>query len=167
MSSSRRGRLGSARSRTRRVFGQVTAYVVIGAFAAVFIALAVINTIDAQEPVIWGTFTEEYCQETRRGCSSIGTWVSDDQTVTKTDIRLDGWVEPGGAIRAAYQPTGIISDADNHIVHAAGWMSIGPYFPWVAAAGTVIWGLVKAVQWGHLKVPAVDVPARKRGRRSL
>ncbi|GAA1059019.1 hypothetical protein [Agromyces bracchium] len=141
-------------------------YVVIGAFAVVFLTLAVINTIDAREPVIWGTFTEEYCQETRRGCSSIGTWVSDDQTITKTDIRLDGWVEPGGSISAGYQPTGIISDADNHIVHAVGWMSIGPHLTWVAAMAAVIWGLVKAFQWGHLSVPRIAVSAWKKWRHS-
>ena len=141
-------------------------YVVIGAFTVVFLALAVINTIDAQEPVIWGKFTEEYCHETRRGCSSFGTWVSDDQTITMTEIRLDGSVEPGGSIRAGYQPTGIISDTDNHIVHAAGWMSVGPYFPWVAATAGITWGLVKAIQWGHLKLPTLGTPARKTGQRS-
>jgi hypothetical protein len=137
----------------------------IGAFTAIFLVFAVINTVDAREPVIWGTFTEEHCQETRRGCSSIGTWVSDDRTITKTDIRLDGGVAPGGSIRAGYQPTGIISDADNHIVHAAGWMTIGPFFPWLAALGTALWGLTKAFQWGHLKLPAGVIPTGKGRRR--
>lgn len=133
----------------------------IGTFALLFLALGVIGSVDAQEPVVWGTFTEEYCQETRRGCSSIGTWVSDDRTITETEIRVDGWVEPGGSVRAGYQPTGIISDADNRIVHAAGWMSVGPFVPWVLALGMIIWGLMKAAAWGHLEhLPFVGAAGR-------
>ncbi|MFF2272858.1 hypothetical protein ACFVTX_11325 [Agromyces sp. NPDC058136] len=132
----------------------------IGGFAAVFLTLAVINLLDAQEPVVWGTFTEEYCESTRRGCSSVGTWVSDDGRVTETDIRLDGWVEPGGSVRAGLRPSGIM-DSGNDIVHAAGWIDIGPHVvPLAAALGTIIWGLMKALEWGHLRLPKYFVPER-------
>lgn len=134
----------------------------MGGFVTVFLTLGVIKTIDNAEPVIWGTFTEEYCHETRQGCSSIGTWESFDGTIRKTDIRLDGAVEPGGSVRAGYRPTGIMNDEDNNIVHTPGWIDASPTVSFLAAAGIAGYGLFKALEWEHLKVPALRFPPGRR-----
>jgi hypothetical protein len=93
--------------------------------------LGVASAIDAKEPVYWGTFTQTHCDWARYGCRSFGTWVSDDGTITKLEISLDGDPGPDGTVRADYQPSGIINDADNNIVHTAMWSGVMLWLPWV------------------------------------
>lgn len=59
----------------------------MGVCFLVFIAVGVGEARDAAvaEPALWGTFAEQDCEpKLRGGCSSIGTWTSDDGGVVKT-----------------------------------------------------------------------------------
>jgi hypothetical protein len=116
----------------------------MGAVCAAFIIMGVISVLDRDLPTYWGTFTETSttCDPGPRGsCSNTGRWVSDDGTIVKDDIALDGFVEEGQSVRAGYKPGGPMGDDENNIVHTAFWSRAGLWFPWVAAALTVsaIW----------------------------
>jgi len=102
-----------------------------------FVVMGVIGVVGRDRPVYWGTFTESSttCDPGPRGaCTIIGRWVSDDGTITRDPISLDGSVEPGRSVRASYQPGGPMGDDVNAIVHTAAWSCAGLWFPWVAAA---------------------------------
>lgn len=103
---------------------------------AAFGALGVADLLDADEPVFWGTFSEEDCVGGgRMGCQSVGTWVSDDGSIRKTGVALDGRPDSDGSVRATYRPTGVINDEENNIVHVGGADGLYSAMLWVAAAG--------------------------------
>ena len=72
-------------------------YVVVAVVFAVSVGLGVAGAKDAidKQPVVWGTFTQERCEPatvgTHRNCRSLGDSVSDDGSIVKKGIYLDGW----------------------------------------------------------------------------
>ncbi|MEV8271903.1 hypothetical protein [Microbacterium sp. NPDC077184] len=114
---------------------------------AVSLTLSVGGAMSANEEVIWGTFYERYCEpKPRGGCRSVGTWISDDGSIRKTGIHLDGWPGDGGTVRAGYRPTGFNNDDQNNVVHveslAHGWI----WFPWIMTVyviGVIVYYLAK------------------------
>lgn len=129
-----------------RATGHALFYVIIASVCAVFVVIGVIELISRDRPMYWGTFSETstVCDlPSLRGsaCTYTGTWVSDDGSIVKTDITLDGSVEPGQSVRASYQPGGPMGDDVNNIVHTAFWSKAGMWFPWVAAVSfaTITW----------------------------
>lgn len=139
----RRARAGRWWLWARRA-GQLLFYGVMAILAAVGLYLGVAGIADSNEPVIWGTFTEHRCEETRYGCRSVGTWRSDDRSIRLENVYLDGQPRDNGTIRASYQPTGVSNDADNNIVHTAVGHALGPIMPW---ALTVLCLGAAAFQW--------------------
>jgi len=114
--------------------------------AGVCIALIVIGLMtfaDRGRPAYWGTFTETSttCSGLRGACTNSGRWVSDDGTIVKDRVTLDGIVERARSVRASYQPGGPMGDDDNDVVHTASWSRAGLWFPWVGAAvcAAAIW----------------------------
>ena len=133
--------------------GQILFYVFSTLITAAFALFLFANAVDLREPRIWGTFTQEDCEpKPRGGCRPIGTWVSDDGSIVKRDVYLDGGTGPTGTTPASYQPTGIINDETNNIVHvpllagAGVWLCVALLLGWVA------YTLYKAYEWGHLVV---------------
>ena len=116
--------------------GHAIFYVVMALVFVVAVGLGVAGAQDAADgqPVVWGTFTEEECQPSMTGCRSIGRWLSDDRTVLKEGIYLDGHTGRGGTARASYQPSGLTSDGADNIVHIHAATSAGLWFPWVLSA---------------------------------
>jgi hypothetical protein len=114
----------------------------MGVVLAVSLVLAIGNTISGIQPTYWGTFTKSGCDfDVRSGCLPVGTWTSDDGSIERKNIHLDGTVGQGGAVRAAYTPTGFNNDADNNIVHVPMWAGARYWVPWALAlfvAGTIV-----------------------------
>ena len=112
--------------------------VMVGVFVA-FVVMGVIGFVGRDRPVHWGTFTETstVCDRgSRAPCTQTGRWVSDDGSIVKDGVTLDGSVARGGTVRASYQPGGPMRDDANNVVHTGTWSSAGLWFPWVAALGT-------------------------------
>ena len=135
-----------------RATGHATFYLIMGAVFVVFIVIGVAEVLDRDRPTYWGTFTEKSttCDPgPRGGGTQTGIWVSDDGTIVKVGIILDGSVEPGRSVRASYQPGGLMGDDENNIVHTAFWSKAGLWFPWVAAAltGAFMWDRHR--RWRH------------------
>lgn len=160
-----------ARSRRRgtwwRRFGQIAGYIIGGALAVVLALITVVGVIDLGQPRIWGTFHQTDCEpKARGGCRPLGIWVSDDGATVKRDVYLDGWTDDDGAVRASYQPTAVISDESNNIVHAEGMTGLGPVISGALLVGWVGYMLFKAVSWGdirlHIRRRQVDVYANER-----
>lgn len=124
-----------------RTLARVVLTAVFGILMLIMVVLGIGGIVSLGEPVHWGTFTEERCERARFGCRSFGTWVSDDGTIRVEEVQLDGAPEPDGTQRAAYRPTGFNNDADNAIVHAEPWATLGPWMPWifVVVFGGVFW----------------------------
>lgn len=127
-----------------RATGHALFYGIVGAVCIAFVVMGVIAAVGHDRPTHWGTFTEESttCVPGPRGsCTHTGSWVSDDKTIVKDGITLDGSVEKGRSVRASYQPGGPMGDDENNIVHTAAWTGAGLWFPWVAAVLSVaaIW----------------------------
>lgn len=121
--------------RRARNLGRILFLVLMGVVAAVGALLGIGNALDADEPVHWGTFTEERCEEGGRyGCQSIGRWVSDDGSIRLDDVQLDGRPSADGTVEASYQPTGIMNDADRNIVHSPLGATLEPFAPWMLVA---------------------------------
>lgn len=119
-------------------------YGIMGAACMAFIGMGVISVLDHDRPILWGTFTEESttCVTGPRGsCTHTGGWVSDDKTIVKDGVTLDGFVEKGHSVRASYQPGGLLGDDENQVVHTATWTGAGLWFPWVGAivSGAAMW----------------------------
>lgn len=140
-----------------RTIGRVAFTALFGILIAVTVVLGIGGIVSLGEPVHWGTFTEERCDRARFGCRSIGTWVSDDGTIRVEEVQLDGAPEPDGTQRAAYRPTGFNNDADNAIVHAEPWATLGPWMPLGLA---LFFGGVLTIQWWQWR----QAPARPSAR---
>ncbi|MGU3643417.1 hypothetical protein ACLBXX_00495 [Microbacterium sp. C23T] len=149
-------------ARWRRL-GQVLGYVLGGCLAVIVAALFVASVLDLAQPRIWGTFTQTDCEPRPRGdCRPVGTWVSDDGDIVKREVYLDGWTDDTGTTRASYQPTAIISDESNNIVHTPGLTGVGPWLSGALLLGWVGYMLFKAASWGDITLPSCR---RWRGRR--
>src|SRR4051794_2534886 len=84
----------------------------MGMVCAAFVVIGVIEVAGRDRPVYWGTFTETSMTCDRRPkdiCTSTGRWVSDDGTITKDAVTLDGSLERGHPVRASYQPGGAMA----------------------------------------------------------
>lgn len=128
------------RRRLDRV-ARVGTAVVLGLCALVLVAVGAVEVHDRNLPRFWGTFTETstVCDSSpRRGCTVTGTWVSEDGSIEKADVELDGTVEPGRSVRAVYQPGGGRGDDVDNIVHTAAWANAGLWLPFVLAAGSAV-----------------------------
>lgn len=93
--------------------------------------LAVNETIDANEPVVWGTFreTEVVCGG-RGGCTSYGTWESDDGSLVQQRVGLNGEPDAEGTARAAFRPGGFRSGDEHRRVDTEQWVGAGPWMGW-------------------------------------
>ncbi|MBZ4488182.1 hypothetical protein [Microbacterium sp. cx-55] len=128
--------------------GQIAFHLFAVALTGVLAALFVASVVDAGEPIIWGTFTEEYCEDSpRRGCRPVGTWTSHDGTIVKHDIYLDGAVGVDGTAPASYRPTGIMS---NNVVHTTAFTGILPWLTGGLLLWWAIYSMYKATGWGDL-----------------
>lgn len=134
--------------------GRAVFTAILGLLLAAMVVLGVGGVASLGEPVHWGTYTEERCDRARFGCRSFGSWVSDSGELRVDEVQLDGAVGPDGTVRAGYRPTGFNNDADNAIVHAEPWATLGPWMPWGFAA---LFGGVLVIQWSRW---------RRRSRRS-
>ncbi|NYD65501.1 hypothetical protein [Agromyces atrinae] len=124
----------------------LVATAVVACVLVVAVILGVVQILDVNQPVVWGTFRHEYCVDRPRGgCSSIGRWTSDDGAIELLSVRLDGNVDSRGLARASYQPEGVSNDADNNIVHGEFGTNVAFWAPWLLAV--VIAGLL-AVRTG-------------------
>ncbi|GEB13678.1 hypothetical protein GUY44_06440 [Pimelobacter simplex] len=120
---------------------RLVAAVVLGLCALVLVAVGAVEWHDRNLPRHWGTFTETstVCDGgPRRGCTVTGTWVSEDGSMVKADIELDGTVEPGRSVRAVYQPGGGRGDDADNIVHTAPWANAGLWVPFVLAVAVAV-----------------------------
>ena len=135
---SRFGRWSSRLARAGTWFGAT----VFGLLFVLSCAIGVAQAVAASEPVSWGTFTSERCEPSRFGCTNVGTWVSDDGSIRKHDIQLDGALTPVVTVRASHRPTGPMSDEGNNIVHAEFWSTAGLWLPWVLAVCCGAWTVV-------------------------
>jgi hypothetical protein len=126
---------GAVRNRLRAT-GHALFYASMAGVCIAFIVIGVIAVAGRDRPVYWGTFTETAttCSGLRGACTNTGRWVSNDGTIVKDRVTLDGFVERGRSVRASYQPGSPIGDDENDIVHAAPWSRAGLWLPWVAAA---------------------------------
>lgn len=127
-------------------------YLLFGLLLLLALGLGVGYAIDQTFPVVWGTFTENRCEpKPRGGCTSIGTWVSDDRQITRTEVQLDGVPGPDGTVRAGYRPQGILS-AEQNVVHIDFWIDAGPIVC-VAIAAFIGFQIVQqGSRWGHIRM---------------
>ena len=119
---------------------RISGIVVFAILSLCGVVLGVAAVVDASRPMMWGTFSGESCIPTVRGCSNVGSWVSDDGEVRLDDVRLDGSRSPVDSVRAAYR-VGATLGGDT-IVHTAEWIVGAPWAPWllavVCAVNTVV-----------------------------
>lgn len=132
-------------------------YVVMVVCFVVFVTIGCVVLVERDRPWQWGTFTETSTTCDRMGrrttCESTGRWVSDDATIVKGSVRLDGSVGPGASVRAAFRPGGLLGDEANNIVHTDRSIGMGLWFPWVAAAITA------GMTWYYRRRWRAPVPA--------
>ena len=126
-----------------RAAGHALFYAITAGACIAFIMIGIIQFLGRDRPVYWGTFTETSttCSGLHGECTNSGRWVSDDGTMVKHGVTLDGFVERGRSVRASYQPDGPMGNDGNDVVHTASWSRAGLWIPWVAAAvsAAAIW----------------------------
>ncbi len=137
-------------------------YAIMGALVVAFFIMGVIAAVGHDRTTYWGTFTEQstQCDPGPRGaCTIMGRWVSEDQSIVKEHIQLDGNADKGESVRASYQPGGPMGDDANNIVHTPFFSGAGLWFPWVGAA------LCVAAIWHYRRTWQRDARSREwRGR---
>lgn len=141
-----------------RIVGQVIFMAILTGALIVCGVLGVGGAVSAGEDVVWGTFSETDCTPARYGCRSVGTWISDDGSIRKTAIHLDGRPGPDGTARAAYRPHGFNNDDENNIVHVEMLAYAWVWAPWILMVVFAGIGLFYYVKWWS--------PSRSRRRRS-
>lgn len=136
--------------------GRVMAVAAMSLIALAFVAAGVMDMVDRDQPIHWGTYTEIDCEAPEFGwgdCRSVGNWVSDDGSIMKDRIYLDGEVRPGGTVRASFRPSGWINDSENNVVHTLQWTYAGGWISWAGAAltGTLAawWAFRWWSRWGQ------------------
>ena len=140
-----------------RRLGHAVFFVVVAVVFAVSVGLGVAGAKDAidKQPVVWGTFTRERCEPapvgTHKNCRSSGDWVSDDGSIVKKGIYLDGSPVSDGRARASFQATGLLNDTDNNTVHVRLSSRITLWLPWALAATTVGLGIYYNRRWKRLR----------------
>ena len=132
-----------------RAAGHGLFYATMGGVFLVLLVIGLITFAARDLPTYWGPFTE-----------SKGTWVSDDGSIVKDDINLDGSVGQGETVRAAYHPGGLMGDDVNNIVHAGVWAHAGLWMPWVGLAGL---GAIAWTQYRDWARAAAYTPRHRAG----
>lgn len=114
------------------VIGNILYCGLFGVLLVISLTLAVGTATSATERSYWGTFTQHSCESSFRGrCEGVGTWVTDNGSIVKKNIQLDGDANSDGSVRALYTPTGFNNDAENNIVHTSAWAWARFWMPWV------------------------------------
>jgi hypothetical protein len=113
-----------------RMVGNVVYCGLLGLLVVIMLILGVGYASSAGQRSYSGTFHEHSCEYSRFGCEGVGTWVSDNGSIVKKKIQLDGFVNSDGTVRASYTPTGFNNDAQNNIVHASTWAFARFWLPW-------------------------------------
>ncbi|MFT3831746.1 MAG: hypothetical protein QM711_00270 [Micropruina sp.] len=72
--------------------------------------------------------------------------MSDDRTLTKRNIYLDGEIPAAGSVRASFRPTGGYNDEQNNVVHTEEFTGFS-WVPWIGAACSAVASLGCAVWW--------------------
>ncbi len=124
-------RPGRRRRGAFKTVGNIAYGVFFGLLLMISLILSVGSVASASQRTYWGTFTQHGCESGFRGrCDGVGTWISDDGSIIKTKIQLDGDVNSDGTVRASYTPTGFNNDAENNIVHTSTWAWARFWMPW-------------------------------------
>lgn len=124
-----------------KLVGNVLYIGICGLLLLVSLVLGVGTVSNSSERTYSGTFTQQSCDLGYRGrCEGVGTWISDNKSMIKKDIHLDGDANSDGTIRADYTPTGFNNDAENNIVHTPTWGGAKYWLPW--AMCTFFGGLI-------------------------
>ena len=129
------------------IVGRVLFLVLMSVVLLVSGILGVASVVDAGETVYWGTFTSESCEPARYGCRAVGTWTSDDRSMVKHDIYLDGPLDADGTARASFRPTGLVNDEMNNIVHTSFGTGLAPWIDWVLFVIAAFWTWFYASKW--------------------
>jgi len=146
----RRERWGRNRPSLFGVVSTIGKSVFYGLMALVAMAMVVVVALsiaDSTARVVWGTYTEtsrEY--NFRGGWASTGDWLSDDETLVLSDVRLSGEVGPDGTARAGYRLGATIGD---EVVYTEIWVDSGVWVG-LAVLGATLFGIARqAHEWGH------------------
>jgi hypothetical protein len=111
--------------------GNILYCVIFGVLVVIGLILGVGSASSAAQRTYWGTFTQHSCEAGFRGrCEGVGTWVSDNGSIVKKSIQLDGDVNSDGTVRASFTPKGFNNDAENNIVHSSTWAWARLWIPW-------------------------------------
>lgn len=128
----------------------------VAVLAVLFVGAGVDDLKNRAEPVYWGTFTQRGCvpENGWDECRLVGDWESDDGTLVKRDIYLDG--DPlTGSVSASFRPIGHPNDEQNNVVHTTENSGLD-WLPWVGAASCVVVGLACGLLWWTRRGRAFD-----------
>ncbi|KTS00676.1 hypothetical protein NS283_17100 [Microbacterium testaceum] len=132
-------------------FGQIAFYVVAGALTVAITAILIASLIDLGQPRVWGTFTQQGCeQRPRGGCRPFGSWISDDGTIVQRHVYLNGWTDGTGRTRAAFQPTALLGD---DVVNVPVLTGAAPVLMSILLVWWVAVAVRKAAAWGDIALP--------------
>lgn len=145
---------------------QLAAVIFVGLLSLVLLFLTVMTIVDLREPTVWGTFVEEGCENPPgisrypRVCRPYGEWRSDDGSITRDRIYLDGWSDEDGTTRTSFQPSGINNDDDNNIVHSELMTTFAPWFVILFFGGVLAWLGMRLQMWRYSR--SARIRPRKR-----
>ena len=122
-------------------------YATFSLLLAITLTLGIGQTFAPGTATYVGTFSQTSCEPTRFGCTSIGTWVSNDRSIVRNNTSLDGSVSSDGTVQATYTPTGFNNDKDNNVVHTAAWSWLKPWMPWLLSIAFAGFIAVRVFEW--------------------
>ncbi|HEY4269236.1 MAG TPA: hypothetical protein VGM94_13695 [Galbitalea sp.] len=124
-------RPGRRRRGALKMAGNIAYCVFFGLLFIVSLLLGISSAFSATQRSYSGTFTQHSCESGYRGrCESVGTWVSDNGSMVKKNVQLDGDVNSDGTAPATYTPKDFNNDAENNIVHTSTWAPARFWLPW-------------------------------------
>lgn len=133
---------------------------------SVVLAVGAVADAATNQPVYWGTFVQEDCLPAYRECRSIGRWASDDGSLAKEHIYLDGHPGSDGRARASFQPEGFTNDTNNNIVHVESSTGVKLWPPFALIAMTGGMAFYSLLGWRRWRVRRGRFSARAPRRRT-
>lgn len=113
--------------------------------------LCVSEIVTAHDKTYRGTFTLDHSEPGRGADTEYGRFVSDDQSIRLSSVRLEGSSGTTGRVEVTYEPSGVLGDALTGTVYTSTSRDLAAVLPWMMLMGSTILNFSALTMWRDLR----------------